>query len=96
MALQHSVTVNDVTYPAAYSRITSFRGDKDTVGLYVCTYATEAARWADEWPITTKEYETARATVNGDLFPMAYDYLKTLPDFEGSVTVPDSDEASAP
>ena len=96
MALQHSVTVDGTTYPTAYSRITSFRGDKDIVGLYVCTYANEAARWADAWPVMTKEYETARSTVNGDLYPMAYAYLKTLPDFAGSVPVPDSDEASAP
>lgn len=96
MALQHSVTVDGTTYPTAYSRITSFRGDKDNVYLYVCTYANEAARWADAFPILANEYETVRSTVNGDLYPMAYAYLTTLPDFAGSVPVPDSDEASAP
>ena len=94
MALQHSVTVDDVTYPAAYSRITSFRGDKDEVFLFVCTYADEAARWAGAFPILAKEYPTARATLNGDLFPMAYNYLKTLPDFAGATPVPDSDEVA--
>ena len=64
--------------------------------LYVCTYANEAARWADAFPILAKEYEAARSVVNGDLYPMAYAYLKTLPDFEGAVPVPDSDEASVP
>lgn len=95
MALQHSVTVDGTTYPTAYSRITSFRGDKDNVYLYVCTYSNEQARWDGAFPILAKEYETARSTVNGDLYPMAYNYLKTLPDFEGSVPVPDSDEISA-
>jgi len=91
MALQRSITVNDVTYPEAYSRIVMVRADKADAYIFVNTYADEAARHREDQPIKQEEPVTALSNLAGDLYPMAYTYLLTLPEFADAVTVPVTD-----
>lgn len=94
MALVHSVEINDVTYPDAYSRILYVRFEKDTANIFVNTYADEAARMREDMPITQKEYPTPMPTVSGTVYGASYTYLKTLADFAGSIDFPDMDDLS--
>ena len=82
MALVRPITVDGTEYPAAYSRITTIRADKADAYVYVCTYADEAARQADAFPIYAEEHATTLASLSGDLFVKAYEFIKTCPGFE--------------
>lgn len=85
MALVQSAEINGVTYPEAYSRITSVRCDKADAYIFVCTYENEQARLDDAFPIKADEYQLARDILNGDAYVLGYAYLKTLPDFANAV-----------
>jgi hypothetical protein len=93
MALIRPITVNDIEYPAAYSRITTIRADKADAYVYVCTYADEAARMADAFPIFAEEHVAPMASLTGDLFPKAYEFIKTCPGFEAATDHPFVDPA---
>ena len=95
MALIHSVTHGTETYPQAYSRITSWRGDGLDVYLYVCTYKDLEARMREDFPILAIEYKTTLQQVQGAFYDNAYAYLKTLPDFVGATDYRDPDEPAA-
>jgi hypothetical protein len=85
MALKRSITIDGTTYPDAYSRITTIRCDKADAYVYVCTYESEQARMDDAFPIYAEEHTCALADVASDLFPKAYEFLKTLPEFAGAI-----------
>lgn len=87
MALQRSITVNDVEYPEAYSRVLMVRAEKARAYIFVNTYADLAAREREDQPIKQEEPVTDLALLTGELYPQAYAYLKTLPDFAGAVDV---------
>lgn len=93
MALVRPFTINDTVYPAAYSRITTIRADKADAYVYVCTYADEAARLAEDFPIYAEEHATKLADLTGDLFVKAYGFIKTLPEFAGASDHPLVDPA---
>lgn len=88
MALIRPITVAGTEYPTAYSRITTVRADKADAYVYVCTYADEAARQADAFPIYAEEHVTTLANLSGDLFIKAYEFIKTCPGFEAAVDHP--------
>ena len=92
MALQRAINVNGVEYPAAYSRIVVIRADKADAYIFVNTYADEAARQREDMPVYQEEPVTALSNLTGNLYPMAYAHLLTLPGFEGAIAVPASDE----
>lgn len=85
MALQHAMTIEETTYPEAYTRALFIRVDKMSGYVFVNTYANKQAREDNELPIYQMEYRTERTLFNGDVFQLAYDYLKTLPEFAGAV-----------
>lgn len=85
MALQHAMTIEGTTYPEAYSRIMFIRLDKPDGYVFVNTYADKAAREENVLPIHQQEFRTDRPVFHGDVFQLAYDYLKTLPEFAGAV-----------
>ena len=95
MALVRPITVNGTEYPAAYSRITTIRADKADAYVYVCTYENEAARMAEAFPIYAEEHATSLSSLNGDLFPKAYEFIKTCPGFEAATDHPFADPAEA-
>lgn len=85
MALIRSFTKDEVVYPEAYSRITGIRCDKNDAYVFVCTYSDEAARFADDFPIHAEEHMSPLSTIEGDIFPLAYNFIKTCPGFEGTL-----------
>ena len=95
MALIRPIIVDGTEYPAAYSRITSLRADKNDAYVYVCTYADEAARMAEAFPIFAEEHTTPMASLNGDVFTRAYEFIKTCPGFEAATDHPFVDPAEA-
>ncbi len=96
MALIRPITVAGTEYPTAYSRITTIRCDKADAYVYVCTYANEAARMAEEFPIYAEEHAAPMADLaGGELFPKAYEFIKTCPGFEAATDHPFVDPAEA-
>ena len=84
MALIKSLTVNDVVYPDAYRKITTIRCDKNDAYVYVCSYADENARAMGDFPVFAEEHIASLSELSGDLFTKSYEYLKTLPLYEGA------------
>lgn len=82
MAIIRSFTKNELVYPEAYSRITTIRCDKNEAYIFVCTYSDETSRFSGDFPIHAEEYMSSLATIDGDIFPHAYNFIKTCPGFE--------------
>lgn len=88
------VEVPEVTYPQAYARLYSVRAYAAETFLLVCWYADADARFANADPVKIMEFPPVPTTsLKGDIYPMAYAYLKTLPEFEGAVDHPVADPA---
>ncbi len=98
MALQVSLTLppvripespeepnGEIVYPEAYARILQIRSDAQASYLLVAWYEDAAARERGDDPVKLYEYGTQTSNLSGDIYPAAYSYLKTLPDFEGAI-----------
>lgn len=92
MALQRQLTVDGVEYPEAYSRIVMVRAEKIRAYIFVNTYSDLAAREREDHPIRQEEPQCDLSQLSGDLYPQAYRYLQTLPDFAQATTVPTTDD----
>lgn len=95
MALQVSLSIvapcapvcpdPNVVYPESYARILFIRADSQASYPLVAWYADKAAREAGDAPVQVREYLVATVDLVGDIYPAAYGWLKTLPEFEGAV-----------
>lgn len=85
MAIIHDATINGIQYPEAYSRILLVRCEVYGAFPLVLTYADEAARQRGDDALWVQEHPCDLAVVNHDVFPSAYSYLKSLPEFAGAV-----------
>lgn len=77
--------VQPTVYPESYARIFQIRSNQVFTIIAVNWYATAAAYAAGEPPVKMWEYNTETASLHGDIYPAAYNYLKTLPDFAGAI-----------
>ena len=87
MAIENAsfVTKQDVTLTSAYTRITSYHGDKNTVSYNYATYKDQTARDADKAPLQTgKNSTTYDVGTMGEMLPACYTHLKTLTEFAGA------------
>lgn len=88
------VAVPETTYPNAYARLFMARASSSETYLLVCWYADAAARFANADPVKIYEFPAVpTASLVGDIYPAAYAYLKTLPEFAGAVDHPVADPA---
>ncbi len=92
MALQHSIVVGGTTYPEAYSRISVMIFTKGDAQISVNTYQDKGVREQEltdptVQPLLSVTYQTTPEVFNGPVFEQGYVYLKTLPDFAGSIDV---------
>jgi hypothetical protein len=87
MALKLSLNTSAVGagFPEAYARIDYLRGNKTTCELMVVTHASEAARLENARPVMEKVYALPSAEVDGVLYVVLYNWLKTHEDFAGAV-----------
>ncbi len=85
MALIRPFTHDGVDYPEAYSRITSVRGDKERVYVFVVTHPDAASRFREEFPIDAEELWGPVSVIAGELLASSYDYVKTCPGYEAAV-----------
>ena len=87
MALQISLTApQGITLSTAYTRINNIRyGHTDCI-ISVDTWADQAARLANLAIIGSQSYSMTYDPT-GTSLTAAYDYLKTLPEFSGAVSV---------
>lgn len=94
-ALQNDVVVDvpETTYEQSYARVYTVRSTSQDSYLLVCWYADEAARFANADPVKVFEFQTPTATLKGDVYPAAYAYLKTLPEFASASDHPLVDPA---
>lgn len=72
-------------YPASYARIFYVRAMAQDSFIFVCWYADQAARERGDEPVKAYEYQTPTSNLVGDVYPAAYAYLKTLPEFSGAI-----------
>jgi hypothetical protein len=96
MALIRPFTHNGVEYPEAYSRITSVRGDKERVYVFVVTNTDEDSRFREDFPIGAEELSGPVSVISGDLLVKAYDFIKTQPGFEEAVDHINTDAPETP
>ena len=76
----------DTFYPDAYARINNLNIRKLIGGVVILIYPDQAAREANEYYyIDVIVRETDASVFDGDTYPLAYAYLKSLPMFEGWV-----------
>lgn len=76
--------IGDV-FPESYARIMYVRSMAEQSFIWVLWYASEAARVADELPIKSQEFIAETPSLTGDIYPAAYSFLKTLPEFSGAI-----------
>lgn len=79
------VAIPAEVYPESYARILYVRALAQESFIFVCWYADQAARENNADPVKIYEYQTPTASLQGDVYPAAYAYLKTLPEFEGAI-----------
>lgn len=99
MALKVSLTINPnrvpetpdeeaitaAEYPEAYARVLYVRSMAEESFVFVCWYADEAARTNGDEPVKVYEYMAETDNLPGNIYPAAYGYLKTLPEFAGAI-----------
>ena len=89
MALQ--VVLNDSmvggNFPEAYAKVEHARVFKDQTLIFVNWYADEQARIDMKQPVNQKEFSAPTADLSGEFLPTMYNWLKTQPEFEGSIDV---------
>lgn len=74
-------------FPNAYARILVVRTTPQLTMPMVVWHEDQAARQRDDQPVLMKEFAVPTSEVSGDVYPAAYAYLKTLPEFEGALDV---------
>lgn len=84
MALIHDTTIGGGHYPAAYTVIDTLRFDRLGAHLWVLTFADEQAKVTGENPVLCRGFDTETERMHGEVFALAYAYLKTLPEFAGA------------
>lgn len=84
-ATPEELEANTRNYPESYVRVLYVRSMPAESFIFVCWYENEAARQAEADPIKVYEYKAPTAALTGDVYPAAYSYLKTLPEFEGAI-----------
>lgn len=80
MALSKTLDVVGINIQNAYIKVVSFGGDKNTISFSVSIAAS-----ADQKAFTFKEYQCDHDMAAGNLLEQSYDYLKTLPEFDGAI-----------
>lgn len=96
MALLRPFSFNGVSYPAAYTRVTSVILSAGGGAIYVGTYESAEARQRGDEILFHELYPTMPSQLVGDTYKLAYDHLRSRPEFEGATTYPDGDDLKPP
>ena len=72
-------------YPQAYARVMIVRSMAEQSFIWVLWYANAEARQNDGQPVKSYEYPVDTDNLPGNIYPAAYTYLKSLPEFAGAV-----------
>jgi hypothetical protein len=102
MALQINYTKDEINYPEAYAHIVYVRSEADTTYIFVNWFKTRQERIDSikpakredmhkrpkafkgiEYLVPTKDYPA------GSIWPKAYEYIKSLPEFAGAIDIID-------
>ncbi|MDD9148166.1 hypothetical protein OYT88_06345 [Sporolactobacillus sp. CQH2019] len=92
MALQLTITLpSGIIVPNAYVKIVGYQGDKNQCQLRLAAFKDQASMQAgapqiDGYNRTEVFVPTLSATA-GDFITQGYNYIKTLPDFNGATDV---------
>ena len=97
MALQVALSESSVgaSFPEAYARISTYRGDKTLLVVLVSWYANQQARIDDKNPVLQKEF-LIHLPLLGNFYPSMYEWLKTQDEFAGAVDVLEAPVVEAP
>jgi hypothetical protein len=95
MALSKSITVNaygqSITFDSAYYQIDSINGNKDTLNLIIFVYSDSSK--TNLVTQNTYSFTPSIADQATNFYKQGYDYLKTLPDFQGATDVPETGQS---
>ena len=80
MALQKTITFKGITVSGAYIKIQSFSGSKELLKFDVATHSR-----IGEQTIAITSFEMPYNIEGANPIKQAYDYLKSLPEFTGSI-----------
>ena len=86
MALQMSLQTTSFGMPApqAYVVINDYRGDKNIIIATILTFYNQEAKQNGNDVINSKIEYIQSHNLSGDILPALYNYLKTLPEYEGA------------
>ena len=89
MALELSFTSQTLgyTFPAAYAKITEVAAHSSQSRIAVAYYANIQARVEGRSQVFQSTFPVDTTQLHGEIYAKAYEYLKTLPEFAGSVDV---------
>ena len=87
MALRMNISSSSIGVPFtdAYAKIHLFRGDKTKLYFTVQWFASAAARQTESASVASHEYQVDFDTIQGDLLPALYNWLKLQPEFADAV-----------
>jgi|688.fasta_scaffold2848578_1 hypothetical protein len=87
MALQVSIESESLGYvfPEAYARISQIVAYNNNSQITVVFYADAEARAEMRMQVTSKQYIVETPTLHGEIYKLGYEYIKTLPEFAGSM-----------
>lgn len=68
----------------AYARIQSIAGSQTNFHISVYVYYNQNARSTFSDPISMTSHVINTSDLKGDILPALYNYLKTLPEYEGA------------
>ena len=87
MALQVSIESEQLGYvfPEAYAKISQIAAYNNNSYITVVFYANAEARAEMRMQVTSKQLITETPALHGEIYKLAYEFLKTLPEFAGSI-----------
>jgi hypothetical protein len=87
MALIGNLTDSVVgsVFPESYARIILHRGDKEMTVVMVNWYVNQEARLQNKQPVKQAEFPLYTNLIQGNVMTYFYNFLKTLPEFEGYI-----------
>ena len=85
--LVNKIFRNGIEAKDAYAKIGNISGDKDLISFDLDYYFNQRARSNNKQSLETETYVLNYDTNSGCVFEQCYNYLKSLPKFEGCVDV---------
>jgi hypothetical protein len=87
MALQVNIQSEPLGYvfPEAYAKISQIVAYNNNAHITVAIYANAEARAEMRMQVASRQYIVETPTLHGEIYKLGYEFLKTMPEFVGSI-----------